>query len=279
VTDAQALQAGLTVAQIHGRLRRGLFERLGVGVLRIAGSPLTWEQRLSAGLLDLGADALVSHRAAAALHGFDAFRPGPVEFMVPRSARNRQGWVVHSTRHLESVDSTTVAALACTSASRTVIDLAAHATQAELARAIDSAVREGLTSVIFLRRRLEALRGRGRAGVRRLDELLVDAGGHTPLERAFLRLVRAAGLPRPRCQRVYRGDGKTIARVDFSFEPCPVVVEVSGRRGHSTDAERAKDAQRRNELQTLGLIVLEFTRQDVFDRPDYVVELLRRHLT
>ena len=33
----------------------------------------------------------------------------------------------------------------------------------------------------------------------------------------------------------------------------PVIAEVSGRRGHSSDAERAKDARRRNELQHLGL--------------------------
>jgi very-short-patch-repair endonuclease len=56
-----------------------------------------------------------------------------------------------------------------------------------------------------------------------------------------------------------------------------LIVEVSGRRGHSSDAERAKDAQRRNELQTLGYTVLEFTYTDIKDRPDYVLATLRRH--
>ena len=83
----------------------------------------------------------------------------------------------------------------------------------------------------------------------------------------------------PTCQVVYRRDGKTLARVDFDFGPKPVVVEVSGRRGHASDAERAKDARRRNELQALGLVVLEFTADDVRLRPAYVVETLRRHLT
>ena len=74
-----------------------------------------------------------------------------------------------------------------------------------------------------------------------------------------------------------RLDGRRVGRVDFCFEPQLLIVEVSGRRGHSTDAERAKDAQRRNELQTLGYTVLEFTYADVKDRPDYVLATLRRH--
>ena len=56
-----------------------------------------------------------------------------------------------------------------------------------------------------------------------------------------------------------------------------VAVEVGGRRGHSSDAERAKDARRRNELQALGFVVLEFTYVDVHERPGYVLAMLRRH--
>ncbi len=267
------------MAQIRQQLDRRRFERLGVRALRVAGSPATWEQRLMAGLLDLGPQAVVSHRAAAALLGLDGFEPGPVEFTVPRSERHRvRGWTVHSTRRLDRIDRLEVGLLACTTASRTIVDLSASVRADQLALAIDSAVREGLTSPAFLGRRLVSLRGRGRQGVRLLQAVLEDAGGHTPLERAFLRLVKAGGLPRPTCQQIFRRDGKTIARVDFSFEPRPLVVEVSGRRGHSTDVERARDAHRRNELQSLGFVVLEFTRADVFERPAYVLQMLRRHL-
>jgi very-short-patch-repair endonuclease len=274
-TDRQALEAGLTRAQIRYRLQTGRFVRLGAGVLRIEGSPWSWEQQLMAGLLSLGASAVVSHRAAAALHRFDGFEAGKVEFSMSRSARGlSSNWVVHTTRRLERLDRTWVGPFACTSASRTIVDLARGARPAELERAIDSAVRDGLTSPTFLRKRLEDLRGPGRYGVQMLDELLVDAGGHSPLERAFLRLVRLTGLPRPTCQRIFRKDGKTVARVDFSFEPLPVVAEVSGRLGHQSDAERAKDARRRNELQALGLVALEFTYRDVLDRPMSVIETL-----
>src|SRR4029450_1629470 len=96
------------------------------------------------------------------------------------------------------------------------------------------------------------------------------------LERAFLSLVRRAGLPRPTCQRIFRRGRKTIARVDFSFEPAPIVVEVASPQAHRSDAEQAKDARRRNELQALGFVVLDFTYDDVIHRPNYVVDMLRR---
>lgn len=278
LTFAQARACGLTDPQIRHRIRNGTFERVGSRVLRLVGAPATWEQQLMAGVLDLGDAAVVSRRASAALHGFDGFPPRAVEFTIPRAARGeRSCWSVHTTSRLDPIDRAAVGSLPCTSPARTVIDLARTEAPHDLERAIDSAVREGLASPTFLRRRLTDLRGSGRAGVRVLDELLVDAGSHSPLEREFLALVRGAGLPRPQCQRIYRRDGVTVARVDFSFEPIPLLVEVGGRRGHSSDAERAKDARRRNELQALGFVVLEFTYVDVHQRPGYVLSMLRRH--
>jgi Protein of unknown function (DUF559) len=270
----------MTRRQLAQRVSSGRLERLGASVFRVAGSPPTWEQQLVAAVLDLGPTALVSHRAAAALHGFDGYERRPVEVTMPRSGRGvSQQWTVHTTRRLDAIDRVRVGELPATSASRTIIDLAATASVAELERAIDSAVRDGLTSPAFLGRRLRDLRSKGRRGVVLLDELLVDSGGHSDLERRFLALVRLAGLPRPICQRVFARDGTTLARVDFSFEPRPLIVEVSGRRGHSSDAERAHDAHRRNELQHLGFVVLEFTDEEVRRRPAAVVAALRRHLS
>ncbi|MEJ7720564.1 MAG: hypothetical protein WKF58_09005 [Ilumatobacteraceae bacterium] len=51
---------------------------------------------------------------------------------------------------------------------------------------------------------------------------------------------------------IYRRDRRAYARVDFSWEDAGIVVEVSGRKGHSSPAERARGAQRRNELQDAG---------------------------
>ena len=69
-----------------------------------------------------------------------------------------------------------------------------------------------------------------------------------------------------------------VARVDFLFPDHGVVVEVSGSRGHSSAADRAKDARRRNELQRLGRLVLEFTYEDLMNRRPYVLQTLREAL-
>lgn len=96
------------------------------------------------------------------------------------------------------------------------------------------------------------------------------------LERRFLRLVRSAGLPRPCTQVAFKGKSTRAMRVDFLYEASAVVVEVSGRVGHASDADRRKDSHRRNALQQRGFVVIEFTTADVMSDPGYVVETVRR---
>ncbi len=66
--------------------------------------------------------------------------------------------------------------------------------------------------------------------------------------------------------------------VDFLFDPYGVVVEVSGRKGHSSPTERQIDAQRRNELQDAGRRVFEYTYEDVMRRPDHVIGTMSQRL-
>lgn len=263
-------------------VRNGFVHRVGRGVYAVSGAPDTWERRVAAGLLILGPSSVVSHAAAARLHGLDRWTTCDVaEFTVPRAQRSGAGvpGVVHTTSHLDRLDVVTVGPYRVTSATRTIIDLArAGASRIRLEAAIDSAVRAGLTTPSVLARRIDALRGRGRWGCRLLEDLVVDSGGHSRLERLFLRLVREAGLPRPVTQVVHRSQGRHIARVDFLFPEFGVVVEVSGRHGHTSPSERAHDAQRRNDLQELGRSVYEYTWADVTDRPQYVVATLSRRL-
>ncbi len=83
-----------------------------------------------------------------------------------------------------------------------------------------------------------------------------------------LGLLRRAGLPQPRTQVIHRRDGKTYARVDFMFDEQAIVVEVSGRKGHTSPSERARDASRRNELQDVGRLVYEYTWEHVTRQGD-----------
>jgi very-short-patch-repair endonuclease len=261
-------------------VRRGIFVRVAPAVYAAAAGPDTWERKLMSGLLALGPTARVSHESAAYLHRLDRSLEGCVEFTVPRSHRNATAiGRVHSTSRSRPLEVVTLSSFRVTSATRTIVDLArARISRRRLAASIDSAVRLGLTSPLVLHTELGFLRGPGRWGCRLLDELLIDSGGHTMLERDFLRLMRLGGLPPPRTQVIHQRSGSTYARVDFLFEPYGVVVEVSGRKGHSSPTERQVDAQRRNELQDAGRKVFEYTYEDVSRRADHVITTMTQRL-
>ena len=252
-----------------------------MGVYRISGSPATWRQSIQAGVWALGREAVVSHASAARLLGLDRFEEHPaVEFTVPRGYRERRiaklPATVHSTTWRLNGDVRRVDGVPVTSPERTIIDLARSGTATSLLEtAIDSAIRLRLTTLDHIIERAEEIQGPARRGVARLDELVVTSGGHSLLERRFLKLVRAARLPMPIPQVVHRREGRHVARVDFLFPAHDLVVEVSGGRGHSSAADRAKDAHRRNELQRMGRTVLEFTYEDVTYSADYVLKTLR----
>jgi very-short-patch-repair endonuclease len=176
------------------------------------------------------------------------------------------------------IDQVEVQGFRTTSAARTIIDLAGEVSLRELENAVDSSLRSGWTSEAFLRRRLAHLRHRGRDGVRLLDRALDGAGGHTRLEREFLAIVRRAGLPKPRCQRLHQDGGRFVARTDFSWDVQRVIAEVAGHGTHATRQQRRRDAQRQAELSVLGWMVLTFTYEQVMEDPGWVLGIVRRAL-
>lgn len=281
----QARAAGLTPRAQRAAIERGWLRLGAAGVLVVSGSEDSWYQRIQIGLLSLGGDGWVSHETAATLLRFDRCLDEPLHFTVGRDARRRlrdvPPWMtVHTTALLQPADVILVQGFRCTSATRTILDLATLGIPTvRLEASIDSAIRNGHSALVVLAERLGTLRGSGRAGVRTIDRLLPDSGVESMLERRFLRLLRRHGLPRPTTQHVVRNHRRHVARVDFLYDELRLVVEVTGRKGHVSDAERARDAQRRNELQALGHVVIEYTSTDVRDRPRYVVDSLRRRLT
>jgi very-short-patch-repair endonuclease len=275
----QALQLGTTPHQLRGLIEAGFLERVEPGVLRVAGAPVTWEQRLLAGLLGLGPDAVVSHAAAAALWGLDGVQPGAVEFTVPRTNRNRLSLgLVHSSLTLDPVDLTTRGRFPLTTAARTLIDLAQRFTTPQLEAAVDAACRDRLITETGLLARLDAVRRPGRSKL--LAVLGADrASGrpHTWLEREALALFRRHGITGVRMQTELTPDGRLV-RVDCMVEAAKLVVELAGHRTHSTRRQRQADNERRLRLEQQGYRVLEFTYEDVTQRPEYVVQTVLARL-
>ena len=244
---------------------------------RHAATPLTFDMQVRARSEWLGRAAALFGTSALYWLGVEVAEPAVAEFLVPRDRRSMAVVPgVRSTSRWDERDVIRHRGVRTSAAARALIDMAIDERSATTVEdAIDSAIRLRRTALSQIQRRLARLSGQGRHGCPLLRELLLDSGGESKLERRFLRLVRLAGFARPRCQVVVSPrSGRTI-RVDFLFEQ--VVVEVSGRLGHTSDRDRQKDARRRNELQERGFKVIEFTTADVIDDPDYVVDQLHTH--
>lgn len=281
LSTADFVELEVTTEQVRHRVDQRWLVKIAPRVFAVAGSPDTHERQLQAGLLSLGPSSWVSYEAAAELHGLDRSDAEAVEFTVKRAARNTPSrMIVHTTTRINRLDTVTVDGFRTMSATRTILDLAhAGGSQPRVAAAFDSAVRLGVSHPAVLTTRLATLRGSGRWGCRMIDRLLPDSGGHSPLERTFLGVVRSIGARPPQRQVVQRTDtGRHIARVDFLFPDHQLIVEINGRRGHVSDAERTKDAQRRNELQAVGFRVVEYTTDHLRHRRSWVADDVRRHL-
>jgi very-short-patch-repair endonuclease len=276
---AQAIAAGLSTSSLDRRVQSKLFVPCGAHTLRFCGTTLTYRGRLMAGLLDLGPDALVSGHAAAELLELDGFTEGRLEFLVPRGQRGRQtGGLVTSSPSISRLDRVTIDGLPCVSCTRAVVQLLSNASERQVGNALDSGTRKRLTAPSVVRRRLDELGTQGRSGVAMFDRVMESAGVQSWLERQFLALMRSATLPRPCIQRTYRRDGTHVARVDFDFEPVPLIIEVGGRKGYLSFDERRRQERRRNELQLLGKAVYFFTTEDVVEDGSYVLRTVRQAL-
>lgn len=269
---AQAREAGLSASARCRRIERGQLIVCGPNALHLPGTVLTYHGHLMAGLLDLGPDALVSGRSAAALHGLDSFDEGPLEYLVPRAQRDRQTvGLVTSSASITPLDRVVVDGFPCTSGTRTVVELLGRVSEREAGNALDSACRKRLTAPCVVRRRLDELGRRGRAGVEMFEQIVKAGCVESWLERQFIRVIRRAGLPEPQRQRRYHLPGVGVARVDFEFAPHPLIVEVGGQRGYLSLDERRRQEQRRNALQVEGKVIYFFSREQVQHEPAYVV--------
>ncbi|HEY3484171.1 MAG TPA: type IV toxin-antitoxin system AbiEi family antitoxin domain-containing protein [Ilumatobacteraceae bacterium] len=280
-TRRQAAAAGIGNGELRDRVQSGLLETFGARTLRSTlGRPSALAD-LHAYVIDIGPPCWVSGPTASALHRYDGFTlKRPYHLIVPRGRNIQRAELrVHTSTVIEPIDSSTFDDLPVLSPVRTLIDIAAECDRAQLTRAIDSALRDGLISEDLLHRRIAALRQRGRYGIPRLLEALeggeIARGGHSWLERRFLELLHEHGLPKPRTQQVLTRRKDQLVRVDFFFEASNLVVEVLGYRWHRTQAQMRADASRANALMLAGRRCLQFVYRDVVEEPDHVVATVR----
>jgi very-short-patch-repair endonuclease len=205
-------------------------------------------------------------------------RPEHLEVVVRRGTRSGdlRAASVRRVAHLDIRDVRTVKGLRVTCPARTLVDLAGALTDRALARAVDTALLSGLTTIRVIRRYVHDRRLQRRPGIRRLVKLLDDREFGVPeseLERRMLELIGQYRLPSPERQRAAGPH-----RVDFAYLEAAVLVEVDGRATHGTAEAFDQDPVRQNDLVLEGWTVLRFTWTHITADPDYVAETITRAL-
>jgi len=263
IARAQVHAAGLTDEVVGRLLRTGTWRRLAPGVYGLG--PDTWLQRVWAGLLLGGPDAVAGGLAAARLSHLPLDDPAgaeaaPIDVYVGRShaapVSDGRWRFFRADRVGELVPRRTRPA-------RTIVDLAEHATADQLAGLVGGAIQRHQVSARAILAELSALKRHRQRHL--LMELVAAAnqGVTSALEWRYVRDVeRAHGLPRAERQ----AKPLSLYRVDNLYADYDVIVELDSQAYHR-GAAAGVDLERDRVHASQGYLTLRLTWGDVVDRP------------
>jgi very-short-patch-repair endonuclease len=270
VSIEQLRSLGFTDSAARYRASTGRLHRVHAGVYALGRPDLPAKGRWMAAVLACGPGAVLSHASAAALHGIRPSAASRIDITVPRPYPiTRPGTRVRRRNEPTAADITEVEGIPVTSVPRTLLDLATILSDHQLERACEQAVLEGVFDLNAISELLS--RSHGVRGIRRFRRILArgDLGGNIPaseLERRFRDLCANAGLPAPEINRhLLLGD--TYHQVDFLWRRERVVIEVDGRRYHSTGWQRRRDAERDALLPAHGYSSARISGDQINHRP------------
>jgi predicted transcriptional regulator of viral defense system len=270
----QLAAMGFGRGTIEHRIRAGRLIPVRFGVYAVGHAALTWHGRCMAAVLSYGPRAVLSHRAAVALHELRPSSSPIIEVTVPeRGRRPRAGIRLHRVRRLHPDDVTLLDGMPVTSLARTLLDFAEVARTWELERAIEEAERRGLFDLEEIERAME--RGRGRRGLKALRAVLADFTAPPPtrndFERDALEMCKEIGLGAPGVNVQVEG-----FEVDCFWPDLRLVVELDSRTHHERRSAFESDRIRDAELQLAGYRVLRITHRRFYrDRATVRRDLLR----
>jgi very-short-patch-repair endonuclease len=278
IHHSQAVGVGLHPMEVQRVATAQKWARLLPGVY---GDPQQGglEQDLFAAWLWAGEGAVVSHRSAARVLGLDGVGDALPELTVPLSRGPRSRKVIVHRGDIGAEDRTEVGGLPVTSASRTLVDLAAVLEIDALAMAVESAWRKGAVTLKTLEQRAEELGGKGRAGVKALARVLRDCRSRKkPLESALevrlWRLLKAERVPRPTPGLEFRDDWGQPGRIDFAYPEHRLAIEADGFATHAARDVFERDRDRLSRLAAAGWRVIHVTWKQLDEGPKRVLEFI-----
>lgn len=229
-----------------------------------------------AAVLAAGADAVLSHRSAAALWGIRETAASRIDVTLPRWSRRRAGIAAHQAA-LGPDEITVRCGIPVTSAPRTLLDLASLLAPRQLERAAEQAEALALTDPLSLGDLVA--RHHGRPGVRALRRILDSwhVGAtltRSELEERFVSFLDARGFARPEVN-AWIETAAGWFEVDFLWRRERVIVELDGYMHHGTRAAFERDRARDRALQAAGWRVIRVTWRQLHDAPNEVAKELR----
>jgi very-short-patch-repair endonuclease len=271
----ELLTAGLSCSGISDRVKRGALHRRHRAVYSIGHRALSREAEMLAGVFAAGDGAALSHEAVAELRGLIRYRAPVIAVVSPRR-RSIAGVRVHYCRRLHPLDIVVYHGIPVTTVARMLVDLSDIFTVDELVNVIHEAAYRNQFNLEATRRAMA--RANGRPSLHVLEEAIElylngSAGLKSRKEKAFLALVASAGFTKPLVNTKVEG-----IEVDFHWPDRRRIVEVDGR-GHRRPTAKRTDPRRDAALRKAGWTVLRITHEEVEQRPERVLEQLKRYLS
>ena len=257
VAYEQLLGAGFTRHKIAQRVQTGQLIRIHRGVYAVGHTAPSPYAPLLAAVLACGPGSVLSVFSAAVLWALLPASDGPIHVtLVGGQRRPPSGVRVH---RCGAVDVTRRHGIPVTTPLQTLLDLAAQATDRDLARGVEEA------RVRRLVRDAELLEhAAGRPGAARLRRLLEHdpALTRSEAERRLLELLDRAKLSRPKTNVRIAGH-----EVDAVWPEQRLVVEVDGYAYHSSRSAFERDRLRDLDLDAAGYRVLRTTWRQLTREP------------
>ncbi len=269
VTWAQLRALGVTEAAISRWAGAGRLFPVYPRVYAVGHPSSDAAARLFSLVLFAGPGAALSHGSAAHWRGWLRYPVAATHVSTPRRIRTRMPGVAFHSRRAHEREM--VAGMPCTTATQTLLDLAATESL--------KLVHRSLAQLDYRRQldpnriRMACAQGRpgGAALLHGLDSYMPQlAHTKSDLEDEFLYLCQGAGIALPEVNTSVHG-----LEVDCHWPALKLVVELDGGGNHGTSPQRNRDRRRDLKLRQHGLVVIRYTEDQVFHSPEEVVADLR----
>jgi hypothetical protein len=272
VAARQLATLGFSRSAIRRMCERGWLFRIHWGVYAVGHPRLTLHGRWMAAVLACGAEAVLSHHQAAALHDLRRAPWSPIHVTAPRR-RDHPGVDCHVAGGMHGRPRVIVDGIPVTSVERVFLDMATMLEPQPLRSLLEAAQRNG--SFAYDRVLDATERSNGHRGVGPLRTALASLGDSAPatrsgLEILFLEVIRPADLPEPSVNVIAAGDV-----VDFYWPQFNLVVEVDSWEYHRLRGPFEEDKRRGNRMELARVMVLRYTDKQLREEPERVIAELR----